>query len=319
MQGSDYWTATTAEYGVGALTVDHSITINQPPPSTATVNSVLADLTPDVAAFDQNTVYMAVIPEQTSFVDDQLGPCCNAFDGFHEQANLGGTTVPFAIICTCPDFGAPPPNTTQDELGITVSHELVEAATDPFDGNGFNVVDDDHAVYGFLGGGELGDMCEFIGHVQVQPPGFALPVQRTWSNKAAKAGQDPCQPQPDNEVFFGSLPVLNDALSLPDGGGGTFNTKGRKLDADGTTTIDVQLFSAGPLEDWGVQVFDINAFFGGPPSAKFTLDTDHGNNGDVLHITVSDVQLDPQFGAGIFMVVSQYDDVDTLAIGLVAQ
>jgi len=107
-----------------------------------------------------------------------------------------------------------------DAVTATGSHEIVEAATDPFPQSmgaapGYSQPDEAHLYWLFgLGGGETGDMC-------AQQPGaftkFAeLPyvVQRTWSNIAAKQGHDPCVPPLPGEVFFNSVPVLNDTITF---------------------------------------------------------------------------------------------------------
>jgi hypothetical protein len=259
-----------------------------------------------------------MIPATATFVDN--GECCFSFDGFHEDTQVNGVDVPVAFVCGgC--AGADGPGVSDvDELSITLSHELAEASTDPFpfSSPGFAGADDDHVVWQFLAGAEVADMCEFLDDVKVTFPGVAHPFQRIWSNAQAKNGHEPCVPAPAGEIFFSSIPVLDEDVSLG-GGGGAIHTKGAIIAVGETKTVDVQLYSESALDIWGVQIFDSSAFVGGDPHLQIDQDVAFGQNGDVVHANITVLSADPDLGAEIFIVSSQFNRSSSLSLGLIAQ
>ena len=81
-------------------------------------------------------------------------------------------------------------------------------------------------------------------------------MQRTWSNKAAPAGHDPCVPALPGEVYFNAAPVLNDNITV-DVIGQTSRCKGVKIAVGETKTIEIDLFSdAATGGPWTVAVQD---------------------------------------------------------------
>jgi hypothetical protein len=260
---------------------------------------------------------MFVIPEGVRF--SAQGDCCSSFDGFHEDVTVNNVDVPVAFVCGC-NFGGTPQDTL-DELSVTISHELAEAATDPFPftSPAFSSVDDDHIAFNFMGGGEVGDMCENLRASHVQMPGVAHPFQRSWSNAAAAASSEPCVPALPGEVFVSALPVIDETVQLPDGQGGTFPTKALTLDVGETRDVDVQLFSDGPVDLFGVNVFDLNEFEGfGSPELALRLNSRSGKNGEILHLSVTVLQADP-FGLEVFVLEANHDRATSLAVGMIVQ
>ena len=82
-----------------------------------------------------------------------------------------------------------------DYAPSSLSHELVEASTDPLvqTNAAYLGVDLNHLVWDITPGGGIADLCAF------EPQSFqrlvgTFMVQRIWSNAAAAAGQDPCTP-----------------------------------------------------------------------------------------------------------------------------
>src|SRR5262249_40312223 len=146
-----------------------------------------------------------------------------------------------------------------------------------------------------LGGGETGDMCAQFPGVFTKFSPLPYTVQRTWSDAAAKAGHDPCQPTAPGSVYFNSAPVLNDNISIQ--GAGTM--KGVKIPVGSSKVVDLDLFSDGDTGGpWKVQVKDFGALVGLGNTMSFSLDQTQGQNGQKLHLTIN-VNKPSQFGAGI--------------------
>src|SRR5208283_2795224 len=82
----------------------------------------------------------------------------------------------------------------------TAAHETVEAATNPYPEStslGYVGFDPDHLAWDLYTGfnDELADACQNWQDSYYQESGsFPYWVQRSWSNKSALAGHDPCVP-----------------------------------------------------------------------------------------------------------------------------
>jgi len=115
-------------------------------------------------------------------------------------------------------------------------------------------------------------------------------VQRIWSNKAAKAGGDPCLPLPQGNVYFQSYPKMNDMLTISTRGA-TVMALGADIAVGQSKTVEVHLASSGPTSGpWAVRVFDTSST--GNSSLTFAFQecngasTCTGENGAVLHMTI---------------------------------
>ena len=291
----DYWKAAVSEYGVGAITpaTFHS---TDTPAAALTDADVQAWLTNEIqndATFpkpDASTIYTLFYPKGTN-VTSGTGVTCQQFQGYHDSFSLGAADVIYAIVPRCP----PPPVqgvTEADQMTAEASHELVEAATDPlpFKAPAYLTVDADSHAWETLGGGEIGDLCAGFGDVFYTPTGFQNLVQRVWSNAAAAAGHDPCEPN-GASPYFNSAPVLGDTITIAVGGQAV-KTKGVKIPAGQSATIELDLYSdAATSGPWTISVIDItSAFFGGQPALKFTLDQTTGQNGDVRQLTIQSLR-----------------------------
>src|SRR6185437_13055959 len=162
---------------------------------------------------DESTIYTLFYPSGVN-VSALGGVTCQAFQGYHDSFPLGGGDVIYAIVPRCP----PPPVqgvTDADQMTAEASHELVEAATDPLPSSkpAYVTVDAPSHAWELLGGGEIGDLCAGFGDVFYKPTGFDNLVQRVWSNAAAAAGHDPCQPN-GATPYFNSAPVLADTITI---------------------------------------------------------------------------------------------------------
>jgi hypothetical protein len=128
---------------------------------------------------------------------------CSEFAGLHPSASIANGVftgeVPFVVIPRC-SFSA------GDELTIATnvaSHEYIEAATDPLaKSNPAWLLDGKEGqpleAWQMLNGLEVGDLCENQSYDVSE--GFT--VQDSWSNSAAQAGNNPCQPSDAQHPFF---------------------------------------------------------------------------------------------------------------------
>jgi len=329
LPGSAYWAEVTAEYGVGDLVVSPSIhRTDAPPPNPIDEATLLDDLAlntsgPDApwGAADPNTIYVFVLPAGAKIDDGSGELCCDAgYDGYHfETSELSGEfpIVPFAVLCQCPGLDGPDID-AEGLLTIVMSHELIEAATDPFSYSDPAYVenDPDNLAWTGLTGGELADMCDYNDDAYVVPEELGYLVTRSWSNEAAAAGDNPCRPFDDTTPYFNSVPVVSDAVTFHYDF--AYDTKGVTIPVGSSKTIPLKLFSNAPTAGpWDVTVTDFSELSGGPAFLDFTLDKSSGENGDELQLTITVLEQDPDFEAELFIVDSRLDGQDNLSIGVV--
>lgn len=323
---TEYWKETTTEYGVGPATGEAPIELAEPSTGVFDDNAIQSWLAgklnaddPAFPAADENSIYMLVYPADVSITQGGQASCV-AFGGYHNSTTLdaahGGLPVAYAVIPRCANFDY---LTGIDAVTGAASHELVEGVTDPYPmmNPAYAQVDNAHIYWLFaLGGGETADMCAQNLASFTQFPELAYTVQRSWSNKAAAASHDPCVPAIAGQAYFNSVPVMTDQLTLG-GGGQTFKLKGVHIPVGSSKTIDLDLFSDGPTGGpWSVSVQDQSAYQGGQPSLDFSLDTSEGQNGQILHLTITALTAN-QYKAAIFYVVSQLGDQQSMWIGIV--
>lgn len=121
-------------------------------------------------------------------------------------------------------------------------------------------------------------------------------VSRTWSNKAAAAGHDPCVPAPSG-AYFNAAPVLG-SVTLPMIG----TTLGVDVPLGGKKVVELDLFSdadtGGPFT---VKVVDAAKLIGGASHLTLSLDKSSGLNGEKLMLTVQ-VDSAPSSKAELFVV-----------------
>ena len=253
------------------------------------------------------------------------GSSCSAFYGYHGDYALSSTTyVTYSVVARCPAF---PTTTAIDSIAAIASHELVEAVTDPLveDHPAYAQPDADHVAWASLAGGELGDMCAGFGNVFYKPSDLPYLVQRTWSNKAAAASLDPCQPD-GATPNFNAAAVLNNTVKVVVESS-TVSTKGITIPVGGTKTVELDLFSSAKTSGpFTVQAYDAASYvsMGGAP-AELDVSfggktTATGQNGDKLELTVKVLQADPS-GGEMFLLVSTLGSgasaVQTYWVGLV--
>jgi hypothetical protein len=150
------------------------------------------------------------------------------------------------------------------------SHELIEAATDPFwkSAPGYQMMDPGFAAWlGF----EATDFCvDWPGYPNGAPldvvsqSGFMVP--RSWSNTAALGSHDPCVPAPSGSVYFNTAPEAQMV----------------RLRAGETKALTVTGFSDAPMGSWNIRAY---ARIGNSISATF--DKASLSNGDTATLSVT--------------------------------
>jgi hypothetical protein len=330
------WSQQTAEYGVGALQIRPTILIPGTPPATLddtsgnvtpfeqTLASNLSGASPAWGAADTSTIYMFVLPSGTQINSDGL--CCdpnNGFFGYHYDAPVGAKDVAYAVACNCPGFVGPN-LTALEAVTTTVSHELAEAATNPFVSAtpALGQEDDAHTIWAIgTFGGEVADMCQNDSDSNYTPPGSTYMIQRSWSNAAAKAGTNPCVPVPATGPYFNSYPTLPDMVGINMGSGTpTIMTEGVKIAIGQSRTIDVVLHSDGATSGpWTVAVQDLSQYIGDQQALDVSLDKTTGSDGDVLHLTIKVLRADANFGGEGFVLSSTLGQQNNMWYAAVGQ
>jgi hypothetical protein len=129
-------------------------------------------------------------------------------------------------------------------LEVAMSHELIEAATDPYpEVQPLFTIEDYTSPFYFVPG-EVGDLC--VGNnmketAVVNGVNYTFWVQRTWSNAAAAAGNDPCVPYlPNAGAYYNVSAVPNQTL---------------EVQAGQTVTYQVTAWSTAPLRSWYVSTY----------------------------------------------------------------
>jgi hypothetical protein len=276
--GSTYWSATTSEYGVGAISVTASVVTTDTPPTTdAALQSWIEAHKTGTGGWPANTsqtIYAVFLPHGVTFTTD-FGTSCVDYGAFHEETSSG---VIYALMPRCSSMVW----NELDDLTRATSHELIEASTDPYPYShpAYNLVDMDHSVWEYTPGGELGDMCAYVNAAYQRLVGNFL-VQRTWSNTAAAAGHDPCVPQMG--------PYINGSLALPLDA--SLGTEGISVPLGTSRAVEVDLFSDAPVTDpWTETAIDVDSvLYHMPTELTFSWDQGSGNNGDKLHLTITRV------------------------------
>jgi hypothetical protein len=331
------WAEQTSEYGVGPLTINPTILIPGTPPQTlddntgnptpfeTTLANNLSGATPVWGAADPSTIYLFVLPSGTQI--DSSGLCCDptaGYFGYHWQTPVGSEQIAYAVVCNCPNF-VMAPLTAIDDLTTTVTHELDEAATDPFSDTSpaFSLEDTPHAIWEVgTFGGEVADMCQDSLDSNYTPPGSTYAVQRSWSDSAAKAGTNPCVPVPTGYgPYFNSYPTLPDMVTL--GGtdwGAPITVPGVLIPVGGTKTIEIVLQSEAPTSGpWTVTATDLSSYQGASAATELTLDKSSGQSGDVLHLTIKVLAKDPTLGGEGFLLSSTLRGQNNLWFAAVGQ
>jgi hypothetical protein len=349
MTTATYWSTTTSEYGVGALSYGGAIELTgQTAPGSIMSTDIQTWVEGELSsgAFgtpDPQAIYTVFYPEGTVITQPNPvlpglpGPqscVAGGFGGYHDNATValtdGGTPANFAyaVIPTC--------GTDVNGLTAVLSHEWVEASTDPYvtssgtftlmaaPNSAFFSADADHIIWDLLGGGEAGDLCEPEGQdAYFTPTDVGYQVQRTWSNKQAMGSHDPCAPDIAG-AFFDSAPVLPEMVTFTSSITGSVTSQGITIPVGSSKTIEVDLFSDGDTGGpWTVAADDVLATnysaYGFTPSMTFTWDRNKGQNGEKLHLTIAVTTASIVGGGHAFEITSTLGSRTAVWPGLVVE
>jgi hypothetical protein len=321
LKASSYWPAATAEYGVGPLTISPSIVVTDLVPTTVTDAAIqtwlaayLANTQAGWPAITFNNIYVVFYQAATTvtatFGGTTVETGCQYFGGYHEEGaegNLDAGGVPFvyAVIPRCAMFAG---LSGIDATTGTLSHELVEATTDPLVNTSpaYDALDPEHVVWDFAPLPELGDMCAY------EPQSFqklvgSFVVQRIWSNNAAAAGGDPCVPALTTP-YYNASPLLTDMVMVTSQGQ-AYPTTGLSIPVGQTKMMSIQFFSSAPAPAWTVFPEDTSYAFNGPQLLSFNPAQVTGKNGDVVQVAVTAVAAGPL--GGTEFLLQSYQPTDT--------
>lgn len=314
-----YWGAATSEYGVGALVMGTPVLLTEQAPTATDSQTIqgwlgekLNGTHPEFGTPDSETIYMIFYPLSTQI--DGAGGSCTSYGGYHEDIAVNGKPIPYAVLPECPMFG---PVNGLDMVTGAGSHELIEAATDPYPSSNaaYSGLDDPSAALEiFLGGNaENGDMCSTDGSAFFKPTGGDYVIQRGWSNASAIAGKDPCQPlNPMNEPYFAATPRLPDSATVLG-----VKASAVKIAVGESATIDVALWSLAPTSmPWTVDAKQPSRVK--TPQLEFTWDKTTGKDGDTLHLTIKALAKGTR-GYESFAIKSSIGNQKTYWAGLVVQ
>ena len=294
--GSPYWAATNSEYGSAAAVSGAEYHVRLPDAAPVSmsdtqlatfVSTSVADGTFPTPATGQ-PIYILHLQKATKLLLQGQSACAQGVGGYHDSTKVGLRSVAYAIVPRC--------GSSFDSVTVATSHELSEAASDPYPrvSPGWTGFGQDDLAWEFFQQfqSENGDACEFYRDSNLRAgteSGLAYTVQRIWSNKAAAAGKDPCVPAPKGSVFFNTTPLdLEDvAVDLSSLGGSIATTKGYKVAVGETRTIALGLYSEAATSAW-----DIRATAGGIASrsqsnVELALDIESGQNGQKAYLTIT--------------------------------
>jgi hypothetical protein len=213
---------------------------------------------------------------------------CTDFGGYHENITLdsahGGAYASLAVIPRCATFGM---LTGLDVITGAGSHEFIEAATDPqpYAIPAYVQIDTPHEYWErVLGGGEVCDMCAQFPSSFTKFSELPYTVQRCWSNKAEKAGTDPCVPETTGEVYFNAYPELGNVTSSVEGM--TTTVLGVDIPVGSSKVVTLDLFSDGPTQPWTVSAAGLGGGMSMMSNLDFSFDKTTGQNGDKIQMTI---------------------------------
>jgi hypothetical protein len=297
-----YWSAIGQEYGVGTLSCAPPVHVTRDLPSQVSDSDVEDLLTllldggvTGLEAPSADTVYALVFPRETTLVWGAQSSCAD-FLGYHSNTSWTEPLIPFIAVAQCPQPGFGP----LEGVTFTLSHELIEAATDPlpFGQPAFRWPDEGNPAWGLYAVGEVADLCNVGPDASFQADRFPYRVARSWSNVAARAGNNPCVPAAPGSVYFATVPEQPDTVTYSYFGQ-SGSGKGIQIPIGQTRTIPLHLFSEAPTADWWISV---SAATEG--TLDLSLDNQTGNNGDVFNLTITANSVDWQYGAEVFIIAS---------------
>jgi hypothetical protein len=329
---SKYWATTTTEYGVGPAMsgmANHVHMTTAAPASLADSDlqgMVMTNAGVAWPAPTTQTIYAFFLPPGTSLLFGGGGgggggdACMQGIGGYHDQVMANGQTVAYAVVPSC-TFGQGTPANEQSTMSM--SHELIEAATDPHpqDNNpGYVGFDPNHFAFDDFQrfSSETGDACEFFrdSFYQQMETSFTFWVQRTWSNQSGAAGHNPCVPVPA-EPYFNVTPLDLATVNIDEsqlGGPAMAPTKGVHILGGQTATFQVGFYSdAATSGPWTIKAVSGNPVAGGGTASTAltaSVDKSSGVNGEKAYVTVTVKTPSTRLKGELLTIVSSLNGTD---------
>jgi hypothetical protein len=280
-----------------------------------------------------NTIYALFLAPATSLLIQSYGSpmptdaCSQGIGGYHGSVTspvLGGD-VAYAVVPNC-KFGG---GSVFDQTTSAMSHELIEAATDPFSSDmnihdiGWYSFDQNHFDWMYFNElqSEVGDTCEFYYEAfYTNDSSFPYYLQRMWSNSSIAAGHHPCVPVPP-EPYFNVTPLdkTSVTVTLPgvlfsNGMSQTTLTRGVRVPAGKTATFMVGFYSdADTGGAWTISATAGNPILGArgdflsnynQSSIAASIDKTSGVNGEKAQVTVSVASTGATFNGELLTITS---------------
>lgn len=281
--GSDWLLEVGEEYGVGTGTVAGGASLPGPAPRDITdleiqellAAGILDGSIPTPPEGIESALFMIYLPDETTVHLESIGTCgepampvtsCVEFGAYHLEAHTRGLDFAYAVMPSC----APPPGLTRLELTeVTASHELIEAATDafPISDRAWQTYPSETDPWTFaIGCGiEVADLCNAPLQF-VREGGHA--AQRSWSNRAAREGRDPCVPALPESPYFGVTASPATVQHVAPGESVDFRLSG---------------WSEAPGRDWVLSAVPVQGTM--PVSTSFSTMLMNNGGTSTLHVT----------------------------------
>jgi hypothetical protein len=310
-----WWQMALLPYGISPATVSATVVLPDTLSGTSVTDAqvqtyleqeIMSGALPEP---DAETLYLVYAPRNFAVSLATGGTTtedsCSYFDGYHSSFPFaapattdGGTSTgisaSYAMVFNCGYGGL-------EEIEITASHEIGEAATDPHPDatpTYYMHSDDGWAqVFAGLGpgaGAEVADLC--TGEPWTEGTYY---YNKIYSNSAAALSKNPCQPDTSN--YFAAAIDTSKAVAfgyLSDG----FVT----VSPGASTDVVINFFSDSALpEDATLTVGAANQYYGGSLQAitagvTATLSQTTAHNGDGIYLTIT---ADPSTIAGNYLFV----------------
>lgn len=223
---TEMWREAVAEYGVGDATYERSVVV----PSFPAVAGLRefedwARNEPSLGVEAGEHLYVFYPPRGAPAFGDAS---CTDNHAFHLWFPHGSDLIPYAVVRECPQGGSP-----LDHRSLSTTHELMEAAVDPFPGaaTAWRGLDWPGWPASTLAN-ENADLC---GDHTLWSVDYPFVVASGWSNRRARAGQDPC-----------SGATGRFAVAMPD--------RRRVELVNGVATVDFEIYSDAGADAAAVQV-----------------------------------------------------------------
>ena len=283
------WLATVgADYGVGKGAHVAKVALGEAAPSTIDDDQVGHFLftrfgtgaLPAPPSGGNDYLYVIYVPAATVLTASFLGKSCHEFDAYHSAAMVPGVgRVAYALVADC---GATPLETE-----VAVSHEVIEAATNPTPRTQFAWYSPPSTWTGVVSGSptnaaEIGDMCIAL-NVWHEPP-FAY--TRVWSGSAAALGREPCIPTASGAPAFGVV-APSSAPTVARGA---------------SVTLTLTGWSSARASAQHLSVLQV----AGTPFDSVSFSAEAVENGDTTELTLA-VAASTQPGPSYFFVDSELD------------